>query len=88
MDSLLQRLDAMISRYPFPQDAADVVGVNAIPQVVAHLCPRPFPLLVDVRVKPEIAVVYVGVLDVTLDIDGVEYVVVALVHAEPTCLMR
>ena len=70
------------------EEVAVVVGVEAIPRVVVHFVPPPVTLLVAVRVNPEIVVVYVRVVDVAVDVYIFENVVVTLVDAEPTNLVR
>ena len=70
------------------QEVAVVMGVEAVPRVVVHLVPPPVSLLVAVRVDPEIVVVYVRVVDVAVDVYIFENVVVTLVDAEPTNLVR
>ena len=69
------------------QEVAVIVGVKAVPLVVVHLVPPPVSLLVAVRVDPEVVVVDVGIVDVTVDVDMVEHIVVTLVDAEPTDLV-
>ena len=63
------------------------MGVEAVPRVVVHLVPPPVPLLVAVRVDPEVVVVYVGIVDVAVDVYIFEHLMVTLVDAEPTDLM-
>ena len=70
------------------QKVAVVVRVEAVPRVVVHLVPPPISLLVAVRVDPEVVVVDVGIVDIPVDVNIVKYFVVALVHAEPTDLVR
>ena len=53
-----------------------------------HLVPPPVSLLVAVRVDPEIVVVDVGIIDVAVDVDIVEYLGVALIDTVPTDLVR
>ena len=67
---------------------AVVVGVEAVPDVVVHLVVPPVPLLVAVRVDPEVEVVNVGVVDVAVDADLFEQLGVAVVLAEPAHLVR
>ena len=70
------------------QEVAVVVRVKAVPRVVMHLVPPPVPLLVAVRVYPEVVVVDVRVIDVAVDVDIIEYFGVTLVRAEPADLVR
>ena len=69
------------------EKVAVIVRVETVPRVVVHLVPSPVPLLVAVRVNPEVVVVDVRVVNVAVDIDVVEDFVVALVNAEPTDLI-
>ena len=69
------------------QEVAVVVGVIAIPRIVMHLVPPPVSLLVAVRVDPEIVMVDIRVVDVSVDVDIFEHIVVALVDAESTDLV-
>ena len=68
------------------QEVAVVVGVKAVLGVVVHLVPPPVSLLVAVRVHPEMVVVDVRVINVTVDVNHVENFRVALVRAEPSDL--
>ena len=70
------------------QEVAVVVGVEAVPRVVVHLVPPPVTLLVAVRVDPEVVVVYVRVVDVAVDVYIIEHLMVTLVDAEPTDLVK
>ena len=70
------------------QEVAVVVRVEAVRGVVVHLVPPPVSLLMPVRVHSEMVVVDVGVVDVAVDVDNVEYFGVALVLAEPADLVR
>ena len=69
------------------EEVAVIVGIETVPRVVVHLVPPPVPLLVTVRVDPEVVVVDVRVVNVAVDVDVIEHFVVALVHAEPTNLI-
>ena len=68
------------------QEVAVVVGVKAVAGVVVHLVPPPVSLLVAVRVDPEVVVVDVRVVDVTVDVDIVEQLGITQVLAEPSHL--
>ena len=70
------------------QEVAVVVGVKAVRRVVVHLVPPPVALLVAVRVHPEMVVVDVRVVDVSVDVDIVENVDIAKVLAQSSNLAR
>ena len=70
------------------QEIAVVVGVEPVPGVVVNCVPPPVPLLVTVRVDSEIVVVDIRIVDVAVDVDIIEELVVTLVRAESTYLVR
>ena len=68
-------------------EVAVVVGVEAVLGTVVHLVPPPVTLLVTIRVDPEVVVLDVRVVYVSVDVDLIEHFRVTRVRAEPAYLV-